>query len=189
MESRARSCHPRRRAKRREAATGGHAGNAHHTEGCRDTQAKPRSHDTSRIAWAKLMARGGGRVSARVPELWRRHPADRLHHGAGADPEDPHPLGRTARTAADLSCPRPAHRLGRACCTNFRERGCFGGFRRASQSSGRKIRPREEADYLPCFPRDLGEKRKAGEGTRTLDIQLGKLALYQLSYARGRPRV
>jgi hypothetical protein len=25
---------------------------------------------------------------------------------------------------------------------------------------------------------------KAGEGTRTLDIQLGKLALYQLSYAR-----
>ena len=26
--------------------------------------------------------------------------------------------------------------------------------------------------------------KKAGEGTRTLDIQLGKLALYQLSYAR-----
>ena len=26
---------------------------------------------------------------------------------------------------------------------------------------------------------------KAGEGTRTLDIQLGKLALYQLSYTRG----
>ena len=25
---------------------------------------------------------------------------------------------------------------------------------------------------------------KASEGTRTLDIQLGKLALYQLSYAR-----
>lgn len=25
---------------------------------------------------------------------------------------------------------------------------------------------------------------EAGEGTRTLDIQLGKLALYQLSYAR-----
>jgi len=27
----------------------------------------------------------------------------------------------------------------------------------------------------------------AGEGTRTLDIQLGKLALYQLSYARESP--
>jgi hypothetical protein len=29
--------------------------------------------------------------------------------------------------------------------------------------------------------------KKAGEGTRTLDIQLGKLALYQLSYARELP--
>ena len=28
---------------------------------------------------------------------------------------------------------------------------------------------------------------EAGEGTRTLDIQLGKLALYQLSYARKTP--
>ena len=34
----------------------GHAGEAHAT-GCCDTQAKLRSHDTSRIAWAKLMAR------------------------------------------------------------------------------------------------------------------------------------
>ena len=30
-----------------------------------------------------------------------------------------------------------------------------------------------------------GLENRAGEGTRTLDIQLGKLALYQLSYARG----
>lgn len=60
---------------------------------------------------------------------------------------------------------------------------------RASQSRRQKIRPREEADYVPCFPRDLGETRKAGEGTRTLDIQLGKLALYQLSYAREPPAV
>ena len=28
------------------------------------------------------------------------------------------------------------------------------------------------------------DTKRAGEGTRTLDIQLGKLALYQLSYAR-----
>jgi hypothetical protein len=42
--------------KRREATTGGHAAGGQPTEGCRDTQAKPRSHDTSRIAWAKLMA-------------------------------------------------------------------------------------------------------------------------------------
>ena len=44
--------------------------------------------------------------------------------------------------------------------------------------------PARKADNRPCFPRYLGERRKAGEGTRTLDIQLGKLALYQLSYAR-----
>jgi hypothetical protein len=35
--------------------------------------------------------------------------------------------------------------------------------------------------------RDFGGKfEKAGEGTRTLDIQLGKLALCQLSYARNK---
>ena len=44
--------------KQREVATGGHAtGNA--AEGCCDTIVKPRSHDTCRIAWAKLMARVG----------------------------------------------------------------------------------------------------------------------------------
>lgn len=32
-----------------------------------------------------------------------------------------------------------------------------------------------------------GTREKAGKGTRTLDIQLGKLTLYQLSYARGSP--
>jgi hypothetical protein len=45
--------------KRREAATGGHGGGGHATEGCCDANQKPRSHDTSRIAWAKLMARVG----------------------------------------------------------------------------------------------------------------------------------
>ena len=30
----------------------------------------------------------------------------------------------------------------------------------------------------------LGISNKAGKGIRTLDIQLGKLTLYQLSYAR-----
>jgi hypothetical protein len=47
--------------KRRDAATGGHAGDGHATAGCGDANPnhKPRSHDTSRIAWAKLMARVG----------------------------------------------------------------------------------------------------------------------------------
>ena len=35
---------------------------------------------------------------------------------------------------------------------------------------------------------DSAQNTRAGEGTRTLDIQLGKLALYQLSYARERPK-
>ena len=46
-----------------DAATGGQAAGGavggHAVEGCCDTHAKPRSHDTSRIAWAKLMARVG----------------------------------------------------------------------------------------------------------------------------------
>jgi hypothetical protein len=57
---------------------------------------------------------GGGRVSARVPGVRRRHPTHRVHHRSGTDPEDPHASGRAARTAADLSRPWPAHRLGRA---------------------------------------------------------------------------
>ena len=45
--------------KRRDAAAGGHAGRAHAAGGCCDANhanQKARSHDTSRIAWAKLMA-------------------------------------------------------------------------------------------------------------------------------------
>jgi hypothetical protein len=45
--------------KRRDAATGGHADGRHAAEGCCNSHDKPRSHDTSRIAWAKLMARVG----------------------------------------------------------------------------------------------------------------------------------
>lgn len=49
---------------------------------------------------------------------------------------------------------------------------------------GRKSARAKKAE----ISRDSGQDRKAGEGTRTLDIQLGKLALYQLSYARERTR-
>jgi hypothetical protein len=43
-------------------AVGGHTAGEHATGGCCDANhanQKPRSHDTSRIAWAKLMARVG----------------------------------------------------------------------------------------------------------------------------------
>ncbi|MFM7520807.1 MAG: glycosyltransferase family 9 protein [Planctomycetota bacterium] len=58
---------------------------------------------------------GGGGVSTCVPHLRRRHPAHRLHHGAGADPENPHASWRTARATTPLSRPWPADRLGRDC--------------------------------------------------------------------------
>jgi hypothetical protein len=48
--------------KPREAVTGGHAG-----EVCCDPHQKPRSHDTSRIAWAKLLARVGEEFPLECP--------------------------------------------------------------------------------------------------------------------------
>jgi hypothetical protein len=53
--------------KRQEAATGGHGGDGYAKEGCCAATAKPRSHDTSRIAWAKLMARVGEEFPLECP--------------------------------------------------------------------------------------------------------------------------
>ena len=55
---------------RGDAATGGHASDEHATGGCCDANhatQKPRSHDTSRIAWAKLMARMGEEFPLECP--------------------------------------------------------------------------------------------------------------------------
>ena len=52
--------------------------------------------------------------------------------------------------------------------------------------TGHRLRPRamalNQATTTP--PPAISTKTKAGKGIRTLDIQLGKLTLYQLSYAR-----
>ena len=55
--------------KRREAVTGGHAAGGRAAGGCCDANPnqKPRSHDTSRIAWAKLMARVGEEFPLQCP--------------------------------------------------------------------------------------------------------------------------
>jgi hypothetical protein len=53
--------------KRQEAATGGHGGDGHGSRGGCDADQKPRSHDTSRIAWAKLMARVGEEFPLECP--------------------------------------------------------------------------------------------------------------------------
>ena len=54
-------------SKQRDAPTGGHGGDEHATGGCCDANQKPRSHDTSRIAWAKLMARVGEKFPLECP--------------------------------------------------------------------------------------------------------------------------
>ena len=66
--------------KLRDAATGGHAVGGHAARGdatadCCDSCDKPPSHDTSRIAWAKLMARVGEEFSFECPWVWWRHPS------------------------------------------------------------------------------------------------------------------
>ena len=56
--------------KRQEAAADGHATDGHGTGGCCDSShehQRPRSHDTSRIAWAKLMARVGEEFPLECP--------------------------------------------------------------------------------------------------------------------------
>jgi len=57
---------------------------------------------------------GGRGVSFCVPGVRWRHPAHRIHHRSGPDPEDPDRPRRTAQAAARLSRTCPAHRLGRA---------------------------------------------------------------------------
>jgi len=50
-----------------DTGAGEHAGGGHDTEGCCDAKQKSRSHDTSRIAWAKLMARVGEEFPLECP--------------------------------------------------------------------------------------------------------------------------
>ena len=58
-------------SKQRETTTGGDGNDGHATGGCCDANhatLKPRSHDTSRIAWAKLMARVGEEFPLECPK-------------------------------------------------------------------------------------------------------------------------
>ena len=58
--------------KRQEAEAGRHASDGHGAGGCCDpahTHQKPRSHDTSRIAWAKLLARVGEEFPLACPPV------------------------------------------------------------------------------------------------------------------------
>ena len=121
-------------------AVGGHTAGEHATGGCCDANhanQKPRSHDTSRIAWAKLMARVGEEFPLACPTCGGdiRLITFRLFYQcdtipglrtvgnlrllrtscprSGADPEDPDTSRRTARAASIRAGSGPADRLGR----------------------------------------------------------------------------
>ena len=81
-------------------AVGGHAAGQDTTGDCCDLRDKPRSHDTSRIAWAKLMARVGEEFPLECP-------------GCGGD----------IRLIAFITDPGPIRKIGRASC---RERVLLG---------------------------------------------------------------
>ena len=108
--------------KRREAVTGGHAAGGRATGGCCDANPnqKPRSHDTSRIAWAKLMARVGEEFPLESPNcggdirliafITEPGPIRKI-----LTPVLLHTEWRTARATNGVTRSWPAHRLGRAC--------------------------------------------------------------------------
>ena len=102
-------------------AVGGHTAGEHATGGCCDANhanQKPRSHDTSRIAWAKLMARVGEEFPLACPTcggdirliafITDPGPIRKILTHLGE------PLEPTARAASTFTCSWPADRLGRA---------------------------------------------------------------------------
>ncbi|NBV46494.1 MAG: hypothetical protein EBR86_12870 [Planctomycetia bacterium] len=88
--------------KQRDPATGGHGGDGHGSEGCCDAKHKPRSHDTSRIAWAKLMARVGEEFPLQCPACGGDIRLISLHPSRGRS-------GRSSRTWANRSNGRQCH--------------------------------------------------------------------------------
>ena len=96
-------------SKQREATTGGDGNDGRATGGCCDANPnqKPRSHDTSRIAWAKLMARVGEEFPLECPACGGDIRLIALHQSRGRS-------GRSLHTWANRSshhrCRRPGAR-------------------------------------------------------------------------------
>jgi hypothetical protein len=103
--------------KRQEAATGGPTDDGSATGGCCDathaTQ-KPRSHDTSRIAWAKLMARVGEEFPLACLTCGGDIRLIAFITEPGPIRKNPYASWRTAQAATSVARSWPAHRLGRA---------------------------------------------------------------------------
>jgi len=119
-----------RRQKRGDATPGGHGGDGHATEGCCDANhamQKPRSHDTSRIAWAKLMARVGEEFPLECPACGGDIRLIALHQSQGRSGRSSHILAN--RSSRHQSQPRGALRpTGTSSCrsrttaTSFKRR-------------------------------------------------------------------
>jgi hypothetical protein len=75
--------------KQRHAATAGHASDGYATGGGCDATQKTRSHDTSRIAWAKLMARVGEQFPLQCPEAAEGYRAAVLGEASSLKSETP----------------------------------------------------------------------------------------------------
>ena len=94
--------------KRRDATTDGHAVGGHAAGGdatgdCCGSCDKPLSHDTSRIAWAKLMARVGEEFPLECPGCGGDIRLIALHPSRGRS-------GRSSRISANRSNLRPSRR-------------------------------------------------------------------------------
>ena len=85
--------------KRREATASGHGNDGHATGGCCDANPnqKPHSHDTSRVAWAKLMARVGEEFPLECPGCGGDIRLIAFITELGAHPADSHTPRRAAR--------------------------------------------------------------------------------------------
>jgi len=98
-----------------QGACRGHGGKAH-AAGCCDTNAKPRWHDTSRIAWAKLMARVGEAFPLECPacggDIRLIALVSQPRTPAGREVKPTPPGGRTRRDSALTA--EHGHSRGRA---------------------------------------------------------------------------
>ena len=64
-------------------------------------------------------------------------------------------------------------------------RYAHGGFCRTLSPKGSRVRPNFSTEYKKAQQKAGHFCIRAGKGTRTLDPDLGKVVLYQLSYSRG----
>jgi hypothetical protein len=139
--------------------------------------------------------------SARGPRA--RRVAALLRRPRGASAAVPGVLPGGSSVVADRRPMRPATPSGRSASPSRREGACrrrrgtpvapnaqpSAPPRSRSRWDTVRTRPLRCREPTPAKPAEIQGFREAGEGTRTLDLRLGKPTLYQLSYAREAHRV